>query len=120
MISQYSGSDPVIESKHSRRRSGGAMPCYHRRTTCIFGHAISCAAGHNIRWPLRAIAAAGVEALLLRLLMHAAWGGSGRGVQSIATAGCWADLLVRPSLQGLVTVPAAGAAIWILQGRLDG
>jgi IS5 family transposase len=74
-------------------------------------HAISCAAGYNIRWLLRAIAALGVEALFLRLLMPVAWGRSGRGVKSIATENCWADLLVKLSLQRLVAVPATGAAI---------
>jgi hypothetical protein len=74
-------------------------------------HAISCAAGYNIRWLLRAIAALGMEAIFLRLLMPAAWGRSGRGVKSIATENCWADLLVKLSLERLVAVPATGAAI---------
>src|SRR5471030_2093415 len=47
--------------------------CWLQGATGDALHAISCAAGYNIRWLLRAIAALGVGALFLRLLIRAAW-----------------------------------------------
>jgi IS5 family transposase len=56
--------------------------CWLQGATGDALHAISCAAGYNIRWLLRAIAALGVGALFLRLLIRAALSPLGAGIAS--------------------------------------
>ncbi len=85
--------------------------CWLQGATGDALHAISCAAGYNIRWLLRAIAALGVGAPFLRLLMRTALRLPGTGVTLIAAEGHCADLWAGPSLRRWDAVPAAVGAI---------
>ena len=85
--------------------------CWLQGATGDALHAISCAAGYNVRWLLRAIAALGVGAVFLRLLFRAAWDRLGGDAMSEALSDLWPGLPARTPLRRVDAARATGGAI---------
>lgn len=108
---------PAIEPAIGHLKSDHRMDrCWLQGALGDTLHSISCAAGYNLRWLLRAIARLGIGAAFLRLLWAALPAPQTTG-RSYGTHGPAWIVRVRDWLDGKTTgrKPIFGHAVWVAQ-----